>query len=104
MRKKLIILGCVLAAVVSCRKEKDDKKEENNLSQLSCIKEGVYCYSVKEGFGFVESFCRDDGGFIGLVCDPNPVITCENDTRIINLYGEQFKDASCDDVGLPIED
>ena len=102
MKRMLLMIGCVLAAT-SCR-DKDDKKDrDSDLSQLVCTKEGVYCYSTKKGFGFAKSVCKDDGGSIGMVCDPNPVVTCENDVRVINLYGDQFKDVSCDDVGLPIE-
>lgn len=106
--KLLLVLTCGMLLFFGCDRDDDDddnndNNNENTLSQLSCEKDGVYCYSPKEGFGIDTLSCKEDGGSVVKVCDPNPVLVCDKEAITIQLYDDDYKDADCNNVGLPVE-
>ena len=88
--------------LVSCGAKKKDPENPSVLSAESCEKLQVYCYTPKDGFGFDTDFCLKDSGIIVKVCALDYVKKCETESMTIRLYGDDFKNVDCSDVGLPL--
>ena len=87
----------MLFVVVSCGKEKKKSEVDEPKSDLACLKRGEYCYQAKPGFGFVESYCTNDGGVTVLFCPENAVKICDKTSIKVSYYSEQYKDLTCED-------